>query len=681
MNDIPDKREKKIFYTLYILLIASVVLAFSTIFNESFVAPKRFFLRGFTILLIVFWSFIQVKYGFRLPSYKAIYASAAYFAFVLVSLFVSRSILQGIPQVVDLACYLAIFLITLTFINKEDTARTGTFLLAISIPVSIYSVMQHLGVDPVSWEQVDLIKNRSISTLGNPDFLSAFLVLVIPVAFCMSFRKETKAGGIPELIIWAFNCAVLIGTYSRAGLLALIAGFIISLFFIGKTVLLENKKKLVAIVLLIALAAGLVLLMEKTGETRHTLQERVSGVVTMKDNNVSTRLYLWQAALKIIEKSPVFGTGPNTFQFSYLPYRNLEPVGIRARIAIAESPHNYYLDIACSSGIPALLALFVILGITYYGGFKSFYSGSSDKNESDKPSIIRLTGDDRLIAAGFLAGITSYLVHHLAGYPTLPDELLFWVYLGFCQILFFGKQVLWEAKPVVKMADLRAAVMIVVVFSAIILLISSFRLLSSDYFFNRARGFQSSIDSVTEYKWKEYCVNKAEESYAKALENDPVNPKIWLQRGKLYEQFLGINIIKDNNNSLFQTAYKSYTLAIKLNPRDPYPHADLGRLCRNWSDPVIAEKAYRQALMLDPYNVLFMTDLAILCQDQKRNDEAEFLFKKVIEIYPEGAWVYGNIGVFYNTKGDKAKAVEYLNKCLAIDPNAERYKAVLDKIK
>jgi O-antigen ligase/Tfp pilus assembly protein PilF len=661
-------------------MIAGVILAFTTLFNEAFITPKRFFLRTFTILLICLWSFFQIKYGVRLPSYKALYAALAYFVIVVASLFFSANILQGIPQVIDLACYIAVFIITISLIGYEESRKTATFLMAISIPVAIYSVIQHLGIDPVEWAQTDLVRNRTISTLGNPDFLSVFLAMVIPVAFCLSFRKDAKMNGIPELIVWGFNCSVLLGTYSRAGLLALAVGMVVALCLIGRKTLFANKKKLAAIVLIIVVAAGLIFLMESAGKTRHSMSERVSGVVSMKDNNVSTRLYLWQAAIKIIEKNPVIGTGPNTFQFSYLPLRYLEPVGIRARISVAESPHSLFLDIACSSGIIALLAFLAFVFITYYGGWLAFFKKpKTDKADSGN---IHLQGDDRLIAAGFLAGISAYLAHHLFGYPTIPDELLFWIFAGFCQFWFFGKKELWDNnEKQTKLSELKAVFMVVIGFSAIALLVFNFKIASADYFFNKAKAFQSSIDSVTEYKWKEYCVSKAEENYAKALENDPVNAKIWLMRGKLYEQFLGINMFKKNNQGLFQQAYKSYALSIKLNPGDSYAHADIARLCSAWSDPRVAEGAYRQALAIDPYNVLFMTDLALLYQEQKKYNEAESLLLKVAEIYPEGAWVYGNLGAFYQSKGDNAKAVEYLNKALTIDPNAEKFRTLLDKIK
>jgi O-antigen ligase len=71
---------------------------------------------------------------------------------------------------------------------------------------------------------------------------------------------------------------------------------------------------------------------------------------------LSYREYLWQAALKIINENPLFGTGPGTFaDYSYC---YMEPSLGRTAIGISKFPtHNVILNIASDMGIMAALLM------------------------------------------------------------------------------------------------------------------------------------------------------------------------------------------------------------------------------------------------------------------------------------------------------------------------------------
>ena len=64
--------------------------------------------------------------------------------------------------------------------------------------------------------------------------------------------------------------------------------------------------------------------------------------------SVVSRFSYWQAALEIVAKHPVLGTGPGTFS---VPYGQIKrPTDDFARLC-----HNDYLEQACDSGVPGFV--------------------------------------------------------------------------------------------------------------------------------------------------------------------------------------------------------------------------------------------------------------------------------------------------------------------------------------
>jgi O-antigen ligase/Flp pilus assembly protein TadD len=64
--------------------------------------------------------------------------------------------------------------------SREQLDRIITTVLLVSLPVSIYGITQHFGGDPLSWKYP--VTQRVPSTIGNPIFVAAFLVMAMPLA-------------------------------------------------------------------------------------------------------------------------------------------------------------------------------------------------------------------------------------------------------------------------------------------------------------------------------------------------------------------------------------------------------------------------------------------------------------------------------------------------------------------
>jgi len=669
-----NEKDKKILFLVNVLLITGVTLGFTTIFEQAFVIPKRFFLRFFTVIYLLAWLYYQIRAEIFFKPRKSMYIAFIYLATVFVSLLFSINPISGFDLVIDLTCLVIVFIVTLS-LDKEYPRKLANFLLVIALAVGVYSIIQHLGLDPVAWHHQNLVKNRSISTLGNPDFLSAFLVMIIPLIFACVYEKTNDQLWGFYLASWGFLCLVNVFTYSRAGLVSMFLGLAVTVIILGKKTLMRNRRRTIIVVIILAVAFMGVVAMESMGKTRHSLINRIKAFVNPGEINVSTRLYLWKAGWLIFLDNHLTGTGPGTLSIAFLPYRYLEPVEIRHLVRMPESTHNIFLDVAFSSGVFALtafVAFAVYLLIKVYRCTN--FSGKSGDSSSG-----------RWLVAGYAGGLTAFYVHHLAGFSTLPTDLLFWVFAAINVILcapdVAGKKT--EPLPKKKWNAYKITAIAAVFIVGIVLLCNTAQKTAADYYFRKGKIYQAVITEVKSPRNRDLkeIIDKGAAAFNRAVQLNSLEQNYWLNRGKFFEE--SSYKLKDPQQltPVFNQAVYSYARAIDLQPRNPYPHADMGRLLSRWGYYNEALRFFRKAVSLDPYNPLLRNDLAILLEKMGKYDQAEKMFKSVIKVYDRGPWVYGNLGIFYYKTKQYKKARFYLKKALKIDPDRQEYRNYLKKIK
>ena len=64
------------------------------------------------------------------------------------------------------------------------------------------------------------------------------------------------------------------------------------------------------------------------------------------------------------------------------------------------------------------------------------------------------------------------------------------------------------------------------------------------------------------------------------------------------------------------------------------------------------------------------SDLGYRCLQNKEYDKAEEYLERALEINPDNPYALLNMGVVYEIKGDKNKAIKIYEKLLAINPDA-----------
>jgi len=158
-------------------------------------------------------------------------------------------------------------------------------------------------------------------------------------------RPRILAFTVPYLLVTA---RILLATFSRGAYLGVALGAIVAGYVRGKFFLLG------------AAVAGLLLVLAVPQIVPKSLQARMGqtasegGATTETiDKSSQTRLILWEAALKITKKSPLFGYGFKTFPMFKGEFTEQE---------VHESDnHNMYLYLSSQMGIPATVLFVLIL--------------------------------------------------------------------------------------------------------------------------------------------------------------------------------------------------------------------------------------------------------------------------------------------------------------------------------
>ncbi len=244
-------------------------------------------------------------------------------------------------------------------------------------------------------------------TLNNPVVLSAYLVLVLPLAATQLIITRHPAD---RFIVALFLCAglvVFVSTFSRSGLIGLGVGLSVLLGLWAQRrsrSLLPRQRS----VLFAAVGLGLSLLLALLALLVWTIgSQRVSGD--------AIRLALWQAALYLYQQYPLVGIGPGLFRWGWR-FSPLAP-SIADRYVTA---HSLYLHQLAEVGTLGVLAGAWLLASAGRAGWKTLHSEASFS-----PHWWRRAG----CAAGLAGFLAQGLFETFGAWPVALPVIILTAYL------------------------------------------------------------------------------------------------------------------------------------------------------------------------------------------------------------------------------------------------------------
>ena len=193
MNDIKATLLEWCQRSIFLLLLLTVFIVpvfFGTWTNDVFETNKLFLFRLLTLSILALMTVqTAIKGEFRLPKTPLDLPFAGYFlAAVVATLHTVQPDISWFGQyenyfgLVNISHYIIFYYI---LVHSVDSRRRLTMVLGTLVfsgsMVTTYGLMQRLEMDPVPWNPLSIIVTRNFSTLGNPVFLAAFQIMVLPV--------------------------------------------------------------------------------------------------------------------------------------------------------------------------------------------------------------------------------------------------------------------------------------------------------------------------------------------------------------------------------------------------------------------------------------------------------------------------------------------------------------------
>ncbi len=380
--------------------------------------------------------------------------------------------------------YILLYYAFISNFPQEKIKKLLTVILTSGIIVSIYGILEHFGIDKNIWVQD--VQNRVFSTLGQPNWLAAYLAVLIPITLGLSINSLIIKTRKLLFVYWIISCifyVTLIYTKSRSGFIGLWTSLIVLLsiflilYLINK---LQSQKithihaiasicvkyiKLIGIYILsfilITFFIGAPfpqlnrftipeLLINNQQSTINNLPASEAGQQSSKSYGGSIidvgitesgviRNIVWKGAVDIAKNYPLFGTGVETFAFAYYKFRPVEHNMTSEWDFLYNKAHNEYLNYATTTGFVGLgsyllvILTFIVWCVKQISKSEFLISNQIPNPKSQKLGIGNYLGQLEIrsirnfIQIGLFTAWLSILITNFFGFSVVVIQLFFYL--------------------------------------------------------------------------------------------------------------------------------------------------------------------------------------------------------------------------------------------------------------
>ena len=310
--------------------------------------------------------------------------------------------------------YLFLYWAYVSNIDRRQTLRAIRLALASATLVASYGILEHFGIDAKYWVQD--VRNRVFSTLGQPNWLAAYLVALIPLTWALALRNLKKS----RWLMFGLLYLCLLYTKSRSGFLGFAASYFVfwlAIFWRQRKLFKKPFQVFSLTILILSLLVGTPWTPLRSPPATSAGQAPNSQPTTPSDQpplliseSSDIRKIVWQGAVEIWKHYPLFGTGPETFAYSYYWFRPREHNDLSEWDFLYNKAHNEYLNFAATTGTVGLIGYLGLIGAIIFWFAKSF-------SKTKKP-----------LTAALLAGFASILVTNFFGFSVVAVALFFFLF-------------------------------------------------------------------------------------------------------------------------------------------------------------------------------------------------------------------------------------------------------------
>ena len=608
-------------------------------------------------------------------------------------------------------------------------------IMSSSFLVCLYGVLQILGIDFIAWTEPPFVTHRVTSTLGQPNYLGSYLLLVIPLTIYGLRRYQSFWSRFILSILLLFQLVTIIITGSRAAWLGLLVALALLLLYCLAPLwprLSGPRKRGVVLISVLSLAMIIVFASQSS-----YVASRVKGLTNFSEGSVSARVNFWSGAIKSIAQKPLLGYGLENQGDEFIKYYKVDWARSGFVNATTNRAHNLILDILLTGGI---------ISLSFYVWIYTSFFRWAHRN--------RTKAQYHLLSEALIVSILGLLVSLLFGFSVVATEVYFWAY--FAIVAAISVQLdgnLGGDFPVRLRGWIKAMIIILaLVFSSRQISLEFKSLVADNYFmemrqvlaqtdypkalfyyqkikesgqvdFNYTyylidalpydlekvidptivnllrRELKNVLPSLVQTNYDNYYLKakiytllrdygQAKEYYQKIIDLSPELPKNYLARAKFY-------VLGQKNDLAIADLKKALELLpAPQNPPESLSWAEksvafyqslifqeLGGIYFQEQDYVLAEANYRAAYRLNLNDLNSYKKIADTYFMRGDLEMAIWYNLRAFERHPgDYVWPY-SLALLYNQSGDHSNTLRFLNAAIVLDVNKNIPAELIESIK
>jgi O-antigen ligase/Flp pilus assembly protein TadD len=610
-----DSYNQMIIWLVYAILVL-VPLVISRISYDQFDIVKLAIFRLLILAIVIVWlakvlsSREPVAWSYRellLLVFLGLAIASAFFSIdVQTSIHGKYKRYEGLLTFIT---YITAYFVALQAFREQKHVRALIEIVSVvGATVSLYGIMQYLGLDPIAWGNTPFEARRSFSTFGNPDLLAGYLVLALPCAIAAFFS-------VPERR-WLHGSATfvlavgLLTAFTRSGWLGAVVGVGALLVLSGSNIKRYRREiGLLAAAFVIVFAA---ILIHSASNPELRLTSKIKGAFQFHDGGTaSQRFEIWKAGWSMVKDRPLLGQGLDTYRLASQRFETERYVKGVAGTTVSDNAHNYFIQLAAGGGPAAALALYAFF-ISWIARMVKIRSGLK-------------TDAERMLVSGAAAAGAGYLVTMFLGISIVGAGSTFWILMG--AMAGYTKNV----SPAYYGLDLRPRRWLKPVLASAFLVVTLFGAVAATAMYAGDIYFRKGLVAPSA---------QASHSYlSSAISLYPGNGRIMAQQGQRYLKLA--DLARANQDQAGYQKAANRALA-----------------------------AFELAAKAEPLEIDYQLDLANAHLYLGNIDQAIALLDRVIERRPYSVAAHFLLGQIKERRGQKIEAIEHYETMFALAPKA-----------
>jgi tetratricopeptide (TPR) repeat protein len=606
-------------------------------FFFPFVGPKSLYFMGLTEIIFFLWILlilIDKNYRPKL-NFVLIFLLIYLFSAILSTIFginPSYSFWSKHERMTGLLMQFhlfAFFLVLSSTFKKEDFGKFFVGSISVALLVGLIAILN-----------VNNQTMRGGGTLGNESFLGTYLLFNIFFVLYLFFqtKKEVKIFSIVSFFILAFfllHAGVsskninfsdfVLNFFYKSGARAVKISLYGALILIFLLWLIKSKNKILKFGSLIPLILGVVVLIYAIYSVMFVPGSFFRKMLEKEVGSFGGRFYVWQTTKEAFLERPVFGFGPENFEFAFLRHYNpcfgREPCGGDIWY---DRAHNVIFDTLVSQGIIGLISYFILLFGPLFILWKKYLKKEVDFWTS---SI-------------FTALFSAYFIQNLTVFDMISSYLMFFLSLSFISCLEISS----EKKEIKKTFDKQNEI-------GIFTFLTLFFIFSLSFYYFIILPFSSSSAVINFLSSQDF---QAKENFLKKALSSPL--------GKTQiREFLAREVLNRTKFSQTEKEKKAYLELLDL------------------IEPELEKNIKENPLDYRSYLTLgeVLTFKGATLKNQEILNKAKEILKKAIEISPKNQHAFVLLGQNYFVEGKKEDAIFYFQKAVDLDKYQKIYNLYL----